>query len=128
MANLTWPAANSKLLAVNAPGSQDDYGDVAAAGADIWTGSIDAALRRERQAVEIGGEMTTIERDILVVRKPPAALANLTPGDQQSAHTVLVEDRRATTFVQRRWHVVDVENRASGHESDSLRLELRDPR
>jgi hypothetical protein len=128
MAALTWPAANSKLLEVRAPGAQDDYGDVAAAGTAIWSGSIDAALRRERKAVEVSGVMETVETDVLIVRKPPAALAALTPGDQQSAHAVLVEDRRATPAVQTRWHVVDVENRANGHESDSLRLVLRDPR
>jgi hypothetical protein len=41
---------------------------------------------------------------------------------------VLVEDRRVSPAVQVRWHVVDVENRARGKESDSLRLVLRDPR
>jgi hypothetical protein len=128
MANLSWPAENARLLQVNAAGAGDDYGDVAAVGSQIWAGDVGAALRRDRKAIEVDGVMETIESDVIIVRKPPAALASLTPGDQQSAHTVLVEDRRSTSAVQKRWHIVEVENRASGHESDSLRLVLMDPR
>jgi hypothetical protein len=136
MANLAWPAENAKLLQVNAPGAEDDYADVAAAGAQVWAGSIGAVLKRDRIADtnrDRGGEtaavVETIEADVLVIRKPPAAIANLTPGDPQSAHTVLVEDRRtAAPYVKTRWHVVGAENRARGKESDSLRLVLSDPR
>lgn len=129
MATVKWPAENAKLLDVSGPGAPDAYADVASAGLSIWAGSIGAVLKRERRAYETDGVMTTIEQDVLVVRKPPAAIIGITPGDEQSAHTVLVEDRRGSTpYPQIRWHVVNVENRATGHEADSLHLVLRDPR
>lgn len=129
MGTLPWPAANARLVEVNAPGTQDDAGDVTAPGAAIWTGSVEAWLRRDESVKEGGEVLTTAEMDVLVVRKPPAEIIALKAGDQQRAHTVLVEDRRGPApYPQIRWHVVDVANRARGKKTDSLRLVLRDPR
>ena len=122
---------NCVLLDVRLPGVPDDYGKVAAAGVVAWTGRLSGYLKRENRrtmtgTLTTGQQMTVVDRDILYVQGAPYALASATAGDQQSASTVLVDDRRKNPSVQRRMRVVAVEDRAAGLPVDSVRVELDD--
>lgn len=120
---------NAVLLKVNAAGAIDGTGDAAAVGAELWSGSAPAHLDREVEQRTTGDETTPVEKDVLFVRRGYGVpFDQIVTGDQWHATTVLVEDRRTGTAVQRRFRVVRADYETSGTVSDGIRLELDDER
>lgn len=119
---------NAVLTAIKAPGTPDDYGDVATAGTAVWTGSVPCYLRRTRRRVMSAGAMTLLNADQLFVRRTTGAPVLEIAGDQLQGTTVSVTDNRTGTPVSRSFRVVAVDNRAGGTSVDAVRLELDDER
>lgn len=123
---IAWAAANAVLLEVSAPGEMDDFGKVAAAGTVVWEGEHEAQLQRARRTVVTDEGNTPVEADVLIVRKPPAEVATVRPGDDGQGMTVLVEDRRIADEPKKaRFRVSFAEHRGKGS-AESVRLELAD--
>ena len=118
--------SNAVILALNAAGTPDGYGDVPAEGVVSWEGRQDAYLKRVRRRLVSGGQLVDDYRDMLIVQTPAVSLTQAVPGDDVAGSTVLVEDLRNPTAVLRRFRVVAVDHRAVGSPVDSLRLELDD--
>lgn len=119
---------NAVLLEINAPGAQDAYGDVAAAGATLWTGRAKCYLKRASHETFHDGLADHQRTDVLYVRRAAGAPPVETSGIQPDASTVLVEDRRDKTPVTTRLRVYDVSNRAGETIADSIRMVLGDER
>lgn len=122
---------NCTVVDVRRPGALDRYGDVSdpSDASPIWEGRVPAHIRREEIHGTESNRSTRLERDVLYIRGAYGVpVSEITPGDQKSGSTVLVDDLRGSTTVRRRFRVVKVSNRAAGTIADSVRLELDDER
>lgn len=133
---MRWAAANATVLDVRKPTTvggvgYDDDGEVIPAAADVgdpvWEGELeDSQLRRERRTVVSGGQSTRVDRDVLMVRRPPPALTDAEAGtDPGGGYTVLVRDERKQPFVTRRFRITAVEH-GGIRASEAVRYELED--
>ena len=116
---------NAVLLGVRLVGAPDAYGDTTQGGSS-WSGRVACHLRRRRSLGFDQGLATLEERDQLIVRLAAGA-PTVTPGDRTEGSTILVEDRRAAPFVERRFRVAGVTVRSGGGTiADSVLMELAD--
>lgn len=122
-----WPAANARLLDLRARGTAiDDFGDVSVTNpTTLWTGDLEAFIKRERKTIISGGANTPVDFDVLIVRDPPKVLTDAKSGDEGTGHTILVRDQRDGTNTDLRFRITALEHRGAG-ESRSVRLELAD--
>lgn len=115
--------ANAVLVEIAAPGPLDDSGDPTVPVA-VWTGRAAGYLKRERRSVVRGGNQVDIRQDVFIILRTTGAPAVVSAGPNWTAHTLVIEDRRTTIPVTRRFTVTAMENRAAGTSVDSIYLEL----
>lgn len=114
---------NAVLTQIASPGPLDRHGDP---GAPVvtWTGRAPGYLKRTRRSVLSGGAQVRVVVDTFTVLATAGAPASQVAGADWEASTVVIEDRRSSTPISRRFRVAAMENRAAGTRVDSVRLEL----
>jgi hypothetical protein len=113
---------NALLLEVRAPGAIDRTGAVGV-GTVLWTGRAGGYLKRQRAQTKRSGEEDKGRMDTFTILRSQAPVLEQA-GPNWKATTILVEDHRGQTPVQRHFTVQGMEDRAVGSIVDSVRLEL----
>lgn len=114
---------NAILREIANPGPVDRNGDPGTPVA-VWSGLARGYLKRVRRTVVSGGQNVNVHRDIFTILALAGAPALEQAGPDWEASTVVIEDRRGSSPVTRRFTVTAMENRAAGTLVDSIRLEL----
>lgn len=127
--------ANAVLTEIKGPGTLTPNGDPASNGTVLWSGRANGYLKRQKKSAISGhgqaqgsalatGQHVTVNIDVFTILRsagsPPLAIA----GADWEACTVVIEDRRTSPAVTKRFRVNAAENRAAGTIADSVRLEL----
>ncbi len=114
---------NAVLTEIATPGPLAPNGDPGDP-VSVWTGRASGYLKRVRRSVLSGGAQVRVATDTFTILTSAGAPAAMVAGPDWEASTVVIEDRRASTPVVRRFTVAAMENRAAGTSVDSIRLEL----
>lgn len=124
---------NAAILAFHQPGGRDEYGDTTGTlGTQVWTGEVGCTLRRgntlddpDRTSTVSAQGATVVEIDELVVlrRELPEAV-QVVPGDAGVGWSVVFEDRRGPSPVERQARVAGVLSWGEASLADKVRLQL----
>lgn len=116
---------NAVLTEVYAPGPVDRSGKRLAEGDLVWSGTLRCYLRRAAKIVTVGGNLTKVEYDQMVIngRMP----VQITEGADLEGSVLTIDDQRDGSQV-RKFRVAGVQKLAAASVADSVRIELTQER
>jgi hypothetical protein len=114
---------NAVLTQIATPGPLSDNGDPGTP-VQVWSGRAAGYLKRTRKSVLSNGAQVRVVLDVFWILDSELAPVIEVAGADWEASSVVIEDQRTATPVQRRFTVSSMEHRAAGTEVDSVRMEL----